>query len=66
MYLALGHKIAVVDCQVHPTPVPTVEFRDTEAGIEIILMLESPELLRVGGGMEKWIGRCPIGFKISS
>jgi hypothetical protein len=43
--LALGRQTNILDFQLHLTPIPTVEFHDSELGSILICTLESPQVL---------------------
>ena len=43
--LAFGHKILVMDYQLHNAPVTSIEFSDTESGNRVICTLEPPGIL---------------------
>lgn len=43
--LAFGHKTNVMNYQLHQTPIPTIEFHDTELDSTVICTLESPQTL---------------------
>jgi hypothetical protein len=45
--LAFGRKTAVMDFQVHSSPVHALEFHDGEAGKTVVCVLETPETLAV-------------------
>lgn len=44
--LALGHRVDVVDYQLHLAPILTIEFYDAELGTTFICALEPPQTLR--------------------